>query len=122
MKQGTVKYSQEFITPTGLKRWIGIEYPIDFDTEDFLAVYNKVKAMVLDCNDSAPPYTEQPSQIATSTELPVINRASERLLVLIDNADSFEKLYELEKYAKISGDQSIIDAWNNKYNQLLKKK
>ncbi len=27
--QGTVKYSEEFITPTGLKRWVGLELPFE---------------------------------------------------------------------------------------------
>lgn len=33
MKQGTVKFSKEFITPIGLKEWAGIELEYDMNTE-----------------------------------------------------------------------------------------
>lgn len=47
MKQGIVKYSEEFVHPvTGLKRWVGIEYPIDFDNEIPEEAFLKAQIMV----------------------------------------------------------------------------
>lgn len=33
MKQGTVKFSKEFVTPIGLKEWVGIEMEYDMSSE-----------------------------------------------------------------------------------------
>lgn len=47
MRQGIIKYSEEFINPvTGLKRWVGIEYPLDFDNEIPEEGFLKAKIMV----------------------------------------------------------------------------
>lgn len=32
--QGTVKISEEFVTPTGLKKWIGIDFPYESTTHE----------------------------------------------------------------------------------------
>jgi len=44
MKQGTVKYSEEFVTPIGLKKWFGVELQYDMDTED--PPFDKAKSIV----------------------------------------------------------------------------
>lgn len=33
MKQGIVKFSKEFVTEAGLKEWVGVEIPFDFEQE-----------------------------------------------------------------------------------------
>lgn len=127
MKQGTVKYSQEFISPTGLKRWVGIEYPIDFDTEEPFEALEQARTIVQSWYDSRNPpveldlgYGKQPVKWSDAP-LPTINREHQRLIDRIDDADNFDALYELEKNAKNSDNQFVIGAWNNKYNQLLTK-
>lgn len=32
--QATVKFSKEFITPSGFKEWVGIEWPVSADTKE----------------------------------------------------------------------------------------
>jgi len=44
MKQGTVKYSEEFVTAIGLKKWYGIELQYDMDTED--PPFDKAKKII----------------------------------------------------------------------------
>lgn len=46
MKTGTVKYSEEFISAIGLKKWRGIELEYNIDTEDPLEVFNKAEKIV----------------------------------------------------------------------------
>jgi hypothetical protein len=55
MKLGVIKYSQEFVMPNGLKRWLGVEYPIDFANEKEMEVFSKVEAMVNGFNASSTP-------------------------------------------------------------------
>lgn len=54
MKQGSIKYSKEFITPVGLKEWLSIEYPVDFDTENPVDVYGHIKSMIQECRQAEP--------------------------------------------------------------------
>jgi hypothetical protein len=44
--KGTVKYSEEFITATGLKRWIGIELEFDQSSKDGLEMLSKAEDIV----------------------------------------------------------------------------
>lgn len=50
MKQGTVKFSKEFITPIGLHEWITLEWPVDepFDEKRAKETFVKVRDFV--CN------------------------------------------------------------------------
>lgn len=50
MKQGIVKFSKEFITPTGLKEWVTLEWPVDepFDEAKAMDTFTRVKEFV--CN------------------------------------------------------------------------
>lgn len=50
MKQGVVKFSKEFVTETGLKEWIGLEWDVDtpFDEAKAMEIFTKVKDFV--CN------------------------------------------------------------------------
>lgn len=48
MKQGTVKFSKEFITPIGLKEWMTLEWDVDvpFDEKKAMDTFTKVKDFV----------------------------------------------------------------------------
>lgn len=50
MKQGTVKFSKEFVTPIGLHEWITLEWPVDepFDEKRAMETFTKVRDFV--CN------------------------------------------------------------------------
>lgn len=89
MKQGTVKFSKEFITPIGLKEWASCEMEYDMSSENPKDVLTAAKNVVNEwyvSNNPAMP------QMAPSTELPVINKAEERLAILIENAQTKEEL------------------------------
>jgi hypothetical protein len=55
MKLGVIKYSQEFVMPNGLKRWIGAEWPIDIESQVPLEVFLSVEKMVNGFNQSSVP-------------------------------------------------------------------
>ncbi len=92
MKQGTVKYSEEFANPIGLKKWYGIELPFDVDTENPVDVFNRAKVIVSLAAGVNPLLNENSIAPAPPTELPVINKAEERLGILIENASTKEEL------------------------------
>lgn len=55
MNKGTVKYSKEFITPTGLKEWVTLDWPVDvpFDEKKAMETFVKVKEFVCNYNPSS---------------------------------------------------------------------
>lgn len=63
MNQATVKFSKEFITPSGLKEWVGIEWPVglEVDRDAIFATLDKVRDAVLDWhqkNNTQPTYMD----------------------------------------------------------------
>lgn len=103
MKQGIVKFSKEFITPTGLKEWLSLEWEVGepFDEAKAMETFIKVKEFV--CNSQPKESIYAP---APSTELPVINKAEERLAILIENAETKE---ELMKYGNEANTPYLAD-------------
>src|SRR6478609_11456156 len=93
MKQGTVRVAEEFIKPDGTKKWYTHEKQYNQDTEDPVDVFAKAEAEMN-------AYIKKSSQAAIngtippgpSTELPVINKAEERLGILIENAATIDEL------------------------------
>jgi len=47
MKEGIVKYSEEFVNSVGLKKWRGIELPFDMKSEDPLDVFARAESIVI---------------------------------------------------------------------------
>jgi hypothetical protein len=62
MKQGTVKFSKEFITSIGLKEWITLEWPVDmpFDEEKAMETYIKVREFVCNNQVNNPGFPDPP--------------------------------------------------------------
>lgn len=89
MKQGTVKFSKEFVTPIGLKEWVGIELEYDMNTECPREVLTNAKTIIEQWHNSN---NSTASQFAPPTEIPVINKAEERLGILIENATTIKEL------------------------------
>lgn len=60
MKQGTVKFSKEFITPIGLKEWLTLEWPIDepFDEQKAMDAFTRVKDFVCSYQSSTPGFPD----------------------------------------------------------------
>lgn len=55
MKQGIVKFSKEFITPTGLKEWVSLEWEVGepFDEAKAMETFRKVKDFVCNAQPSS---------------------------------------------------------------------
>jgi hypothetical protein len=123
MKQGTVKFSKEFVTNIGLKEWVGIEMEFDVDNESAKDVLTTAKTIVEQWHKEANPLLylnlgfESPSQIGPSTELPVINKAEERLGINIDNSKTVE---ELMRYKDDCSTVYLADLWATKLSTLNK--
>lgn len=116
MKQGSVKFSKEFITPIGLKEWVGIEYPVDFEKDDIQEAFNYAKREVMKSQASTlgVPISSLPGP---PNEIPVINKAEERLGILIENAFSME---ELLKYKNDLSSPYLADLYSTKLSMLNK--
>lgn len=121
MKQGIVKFSKEFVTPIGTKEWVGIEMEYDMSTECPKDVLTNAKTIVeqwhKESSASYPNLLNPDLQYAPgpSTELPVINKAEERLGILIENASTKE---ELMGYKNDCSTVYLADLWATKLSTL----
>lgn len=104
MKQGTVKFSKEFITPIGLKEWVGIEWPVDFDNDNVMDAFNQAKKAVCDFQSTSLGNIELPS----SASQPIINveRTS-------DDKRIAELIRDIYSCTEIEGDSGLLT-----YNKL----
>lgn len=119
--KGIAKNSQEYVDAIGLKRWLGLDLEFDQDVkspEEALAeVELKVRNAIAKSNgqgildNSIPP--------GPPTELPVINKAEERLGILIENATTQK---ELMAYKDNLTTPYLADLFSSKSQQLLLKK
>lgn len=135
MKQGTVKFSKEFITPIGLKEWVTLEWPIDesFDEKKAMETFIKVKEFV--CNYKpdvqavsnqwfpAPPYDLPNISTANPPFLPVIDKSEERPIgITVDDIMSCQELPILESYKLlVRGKKELELAYNQRHSQLITK-
>jgi hypothetical protein len=120
MKQGTIKYSQEFISPTGLKRWIGMEYPLDWETDDPQFILNYLKNMAeagysaLNSNELSAPGQQGPPAIVADKPIPEDQRVA---LIIADIYTCTDKLV-LESYKLMARTNAEIQA---AYDLMMKK-
>jgi hypothetical protein len=110
MKTGTVRVSEEFIKPDGTKKWYAHEKQYNQDTEDPQDVFAKAEAEMNSYAQKSIQVTPQYPP-APPIEIPVINKAEERLAILIENAESKE---ELMKYKDSLTSQYLANAFSAK--------
>lgn len=117
MKQGVVKISQEFLTPIGLKRWVGIEYPVDFSQENVMDAFTKADKMVQDYQSSWQSVVKP-----SDNELPVVQIKGDVLTGnLIDDIMSCQELIVLEIYKPmLKGRPELAAAYNQRKEELTK--
>ena len=113
----TIKDSQEFITPAGLKKWVGKEHTlIPGENED--EAMQKVVDWV---NKWGNPFHNLDTgygpgvQPASTTELPTINHREQLILDLIVEADTVEVL---KSYAKDCNTVTTQAAYAKRYKEL----
>lgn len=118
MKQGTIKYSQEFISPTGLKRWVTIEHPIDFDSENYLQVYENVASMVSICGAKPPnDLTGMPGQAAPMGEI-AVDRGNPKATLEADIKSCMEiKVLESYKFL-VRNDSQLQKVYDERFAEL----
>lgn len=123
--EGTVKYSEEFYAPSGLKRWIGIEMTYNQDTQDPLEVLAKVEKTVRDYaggpylnNDGLPPTLDlgngpEPIQWGKPSSV------EERIARLIEDINSCSEIKVLESYRlMVKANDQLQAAYDNRMKEL----
>lgn len=128
MKQGIVKFSKEFVTPTGTKEWVGLEMEYDMSTECPRDVLTNAKTIVEQW------HKESSSQGLIDNSIPpgappVINvqRTSEDIRVAKLVGDIYKcttlegdaGLYSFQKLSTTCKEAGM--AYNVMYNKLSKK-
>lgn len=122
MKQGLVKFSKEFITPTGLKEWVTLEWDVNvpFDEKKAMETFSKVKEFVCNYQSSYPVFQEYSSPLVPS---PTIQLNTEREIgVKPEDIMSCQDLKTLETYRLImKGNSELEEAYNLRRGVLVRK-
>lgn len=119
MKQGIIKFSKEFITPTGLKEWAGAEYPVDFETDNIQKAFDYVRSEVENSQKDKHHTQDTP---AGDMPVPVIQVQKEEKAAGLYIADimSCDSLKVLESYKKlIIGNKELTNAYEKRRNEIL---
>jgi hypothetical protein len=119
MKQGTVKFSKEFITPIGLKEWVGIEYPVDFETDDIQEAFNYAKGEVMKSQASSPGF---PDNSIPPGPPPIIQVQQQeiRIGVLVEDIMSCKELVVLDSYRlMVKGNDELTVAYNKRRSEIV---
>lgn len=119
MKQGTVKFSKEFITPIGLKEWAGIEYPVDFDTDNIQEAFNYAKGEVMKSQVSSPGFPDNSIPLGPPPIIQV-QQQEVRIGVLVDDIMSCKELAVLDSYRlMVRGSEELTAAYNKRRSEIV---
>lgn len=119
MKIEKITYQKAFVIGPYLQEKIGIEVVLG-PNDDADEAFRQAHSIVTDWHKTNYP-DEIPSQSAPAGEtLPTINRAHERLLVLIEQAPDIPALQSFSADAYKTGNEAIIDAYRTKMEEFLK--
>lgn len=117
MKTDKVKYTAHYEAGRKVAEWIGIEAsPDEGETPD--QVFKAAQDQVKKWHDQSNAENIIPGQQGPVGELPVINRAQERLLVLIEGAQSVD---ELNSYYQKAKNSNLTAEYDRKYKELTSK-
>ena len=93
MKIDRTKYTAHYENGVVVAQWVSVEMALDgANGESPLDALDRSKELVEQWYKSKNLPFASPSQIGPSTELPVINKAEERLGILIENAATKDEL------------------------------
>lgn len=73
MKQGIVKFSKEFVTPIGLKEWVGVELTYDMINENPIDVLDSAKKTVNEWYKFSNTENNESFNLSSAVVAPVIN-------------------------------------------------
>jgi hypothetical protein len=114
--EGLITYSEEFISSTGLKRWVGIKIPYDVNSQDPMEMFSKAEAKVQAFGN------KQPQNV--SVELPVIQVSKEtaedrRIAQFVKDIEGCKTLKTLRLFKNMIEDSMAIkNAYFKRENQL----
>jgi hypothetical protein len=118
MKQGIVKFSKEFITPTGLKEWVGIEWPVDFENDNVMGAFNQAKKAVCDFQlASAGNIESMPNPMPQVIQVQPEDR---RIGIMADDIMSCQDLITLDTYKLlVKGKLELEAAYKTRRSQII---
>lgn len=126
MKQGIVKFSKEFITPTGLKEWVGIEWPVDFENDNVMGAFNQAKKAVCDFQLASGVLNDMlATQIGPEIPLPSIDRSEDRRVgltpELIMSCEDIVTLQSFYMLVEKSNRVDLKEAYDKRKIELVEK-
>lgn len=101
MKQGTVKFSKEFITPIGLKEWVSVELEYDVATECPRDVLTNAKEIVTQWHQASSPGFPDNSIPPGPPSVITIERTSEDMRVA-------ELIRDIFACTELNGDNGLL--------------
>lgn len=128
MKQGIVKFSKEFITPTGLKEWLSLEWDVNepFDEARAMETFMKVKEFVCSGQPSSQGLIDNLNNFVPPGPPPIIQKQPEDRLIgltpeLIASCEDIATLQTFYLLVDRSTDETLKIAYKNRKDQLVAK-
>lgn len=109
-----VTYQKAFVIGPYLQEKVGFEAEID-DAEDEKKALSTLKQIVEEWHKENNLIIVEPTQLGPPNELPIINKADERLGILIENAENMKQLMEFQNDISTP---YLADLFSTKLSQL----
>jgi len=119
MKKGIVKYSKEYVSPIGLKEWLGIELEFDMSSETALETFLVAKKEVESFRMSSEVYKDIVASGFFSEEPPIVS-ADRQIGVTVDDIIKCDDVKVLQSYKFIvRKDDALREAYQKREKELM---
>jgi hypothetical protein len=120
MKQGTVKFSKEFITTIGLKEWVSVELEYDMATECPRDVLTNAKEIVTQWHQASSPGFPDNSIPPGPPPIIQVQQQDIRIGVLVEDIMSCKELAVLDSYRlMVKGNDELTAAYNKRRSEIV---
>jgi len=122
MKKGIVKYSEEFVSPIGLKSWRGIELEYDMSSEDPIEIFDNAKRIVEKSASSNHPFSGYPNLLNPDDNLPVITSKQQepQIGITSESLMSCQDLVTIDSYRLlIKGKEDLELAYMKRRKEIV---